>query len=189
MLWTLWDVVVPMALAFGAGLLAGWLCWRWQRIRVSAEELHRLRRDTGRLRADNDRLRERLIDSQGRSRQRAEQKDAQTERRMPDKPARKPAARQGLAGRERGTAVVREDRADQQASVSSATDSPKSEDVTQLQQAIASRDRMIDTLRHSLAQQQDESDQALMAAELSARDRKIKALESLLAAQLQRSDD
>jgi len=190
MLWTLWDVVVPMALAFGTGLLAGWLCWRWQRLRVSAEELHRLRRDTGRLRADNDRLRERLIDSQGRSRQRAEQKEDRpsprpndARRAGPKAPQKVPAARERPPPSEASRASQPGHDDIQPAGAGSAT---KLDNVEELQQVIESRDRMIDTLRHSLAQQEDESDPALMAAELSARDRKIRALEDLLASQLQR---
>ena len=182
MLWTLWDVVVPMAVAFIAGLLLGWLLWRWQRTRISAEELHRLRSDTGRLRADNDRLRERLVDSQGRSRLRAEQKD----NRSPDKTGKRLGRSGGIKTRaalEPGH-VAEEDRVE-----SSRVPATTLDNVHDLQQAVEARDRMIDTLRHSLAQQPDEVDPALMAAELAARDRKINALEDLLSAQqLRRSE-
>ncbi len=176
MLWTLWDVVVPMTVAFVAGLLLGWLLWRWQRTRISAEELHRLRSDTGRLRADNDRLRERLVDSQGRSRQRAERKD----NRSPDLTGKRLGQSGGIKTR---AAMEPERRSDEESTDSPRVPATTLDNVDELRQAVEARDRMIDTLRHSLAQQPDEADPALMAAELSARDRKINALEDLLSAQ------
>ena len=32
MLWVIWDILVPLAIAFLAGLLFGWLLWRWRRL-------------------------------------------------------------------------------------------------------------------------------------------------------------
>lgn len=195
MLWTLWDVVIPMAVAFGTGLLFGWLLWRWQRIRVSADELLRLRRDTGRLKADNERLRDRLVDSQGRSRLRAERQDGRSqravgaERRTPDARGAHTRGLQAPANdpvrRAEKPASDAEGRA---AETLDATAATTLDNVDELRRALEARDRMIDTLRHSLAQQQDQADSVLMAAELAARNRKINALEELLSAQIQHSE-
>lgn len=183
MLWTLWDVVFPMAVAFVAGLSFGWLLWRWQRIRVSAEELRRLRRDTGRLKADNERLRDRLVDSQGRSRQRAERKDAGGRRENARTAERGPDAQRAARRPESGESRPRDRAAEPGDETATTLDS-----VDELRRAVVARDRMIDTLRHSLSQQQDGADSALMAAELAARERKINALEDLLSAQIQRAE-
>lgn len=42
MIWALLEIVIPLLLAFGVGLLTGWLLWRWRRRRVSAHEWNRL---------------------------------------------------------------------------------------------------------------------------------------------------
>ena len=42
MIWALLEIVIPLVLAFGVGLLTGWLLWRWRRRSVSAHEWNRL---------------------------------------------------------------------------------------------------------------------------------------------------
>jgi len=38
MTWALVEILVPLLLAFGLGLLGGWILWRWRRQRISALE-------------------------------------------------------------------------------------------------------------------------------------------------------
>ncbi len=46
MTWALLEIVVPLLLAFGAGILTGWMAWRWRRRSVSAHEWNRLNAGT-----------------------------------------------------------------------------------------------------------------------------------------------
>ncbi len=39
MLWTLWDILIPLLITFALGLCLGWLLWRWRRRRVSATDV------------------------------------------------------------------------------------------------------------------------------------------------------
>ena len=59
MLWVLWDILLPILLAFLAGLFIGWMFWRWRRSRIDAETLSALRRNTTRLKNDAENLRAR----------------------------------------------------------------------------------------------------------------------------------
>lgn len=38
----LWEIIVPLLVAFGIGLLVGWLLWRWRRTKVTPTEWERL---------------------------------------------------------------------------------------------------------------------------------------------------
>ena len=55
-----------------------------------------------------------------------------------------------------------------------------SQKISRLTESLAERDKMIATLRHSLLQYSDESDEVLLQAKIAERDRKITALENLL---------
>lgn len=59
MLWLIWDILLPLTVAFLAGLFIGWLIWRWRRMRISSEELATIRRSSARYKADADTLRSR----------------------------------------------------------------------------------------------------------------------------------
>lgn len=59
MLWLIWDILLPLTVAFLAGLFVGWLIWRWRRMRISSEELATIRRSSARYKADADTLRSR----------------------------------------------------------------------------------------------------------------------------------
>lgn len=59
MLWVIWDILVPLALAFLGGLLFGWLFWRWRRMQITSEELAAIRRSSARYKSDADTLRNR----------------------------------------------------------------------------------------------------------------------------------
>lgn len=39
MLWTLWDILIPLLVTFILGLGLGWLLWRWRRRQLQASEL------------------------------------------------------------------------------------------------------------------------------------------------------
>lgn len=211
MIWTLWDIVLPLAVAFLIGLLFGWLLWRWRRNTLALEQSERFQRENARLRGDNERLRDRLMDLKNTARQKAENgiepgrkplrasasRVAGTQKSAPPKPPAKPDTPAEVSRYNISAGEVRELRERLQASqqrvtaLERAASAPapvtsQAESVDVLYEQIANRDRMIDTLRDSLRLQGAESDPALMAAELTARERKIEALEKLLAAQLQR---
>jgi len=57
MLWVIWDILVPLAVAFLAGMLIGWLCWRWRRMKMTSDELAAIRRSSARYKSDADSLR------------------------------------------------------------------------------------------------------------------------------------
>jgi len=59
MFWLIWDILVPLALAFLAGLFFGWLFWRWRRMQVTSDELATIRRSSARYRSDAHTLRNR----------------------------------------------------------------------------------------------------------------------------------
>ena len=59
MLWLIWDILVPLALAFLSGLFCGWLLWRWRRMRMTADELAAIKRSSARYKSDADTLRSR----------------------------------------------------------------------------------------------------------------------------------
>ena len=43
MLWSLYDIALPLLVTFLLGLLLGWLLWRWRRQPISAADLERLK--------------------------------------------------------------------------------------------------------------------------------------------------
>jgi len=47
MSWVLWDIFLPIVLAFAAGLFFGWLMWRWRRQPVDVDTLRAARREAG----------------------------------------------------------------------------------------------------------------------------------------------
>ncbi|MFT7475102.1 MAG: putative flap endonuclease-1-like 5' DNA nuclease [Verrucomicrobiales bacterium] len=51
MIWALWQILVPLLIALGVGVLIGWLLFRWRRRLVAAREWnqHTLRAQTARL--------------------------------------------------------------------------------------------------------------------------------------------
>ncbi len=42
MLWVLWDILLPLLIAFMGGIFVGWLFWRWRRSPVDAATLSTL---------------------------------------------------------------------------------------------------------------------------------------------------
>ena len=59
MFWVIWDILVPLAVAFLAGLLFGWLLWRWRRLQMTSDELATIRRSSTRYKSDAAMLRNR----------------------------------------------------------------------------------------------------------------------------------
>jgi len=59
MFWVIWDILVPLGLAFFAGLFFGWLFWRWRRMQITSDELAAMRRSNARYKSDADTLRNR----------------------------------------------------------------------------------------------------------------------------------
>lgn len=229
MLWVLWDIFLPLLVAFLGGLLVGWLFWRWRRSRVDAETLSALRRNAVRLKNDADNLRARNAELSDR---------LQTA----SGPAAKGAmARAGVSGgqatrddrasneliiakkrletlsaelknsrlevnrlRDGGSAPGDSSQGSQQANrvrdlearlqganrriadleqasrETSSTTSHTVSNTTDVDEAIAVRDRMIETLKKSLSQYGDSKDLTALSADLALRDNKINALESLL---------
>ncbi len=228
MLWVLWDIFLPLLVAFLGGLLVGWLFWRWRRSRVDAETLSALRRNTTRLKTDADNLRARNAElsdrlqtasgavgksaavrggannprsaeneliiakkridtlsaelkssrlelsqfSRGKSVPTDESQSRQQANRVRDLEARLQGANRRIADLDQ---VVRE-----KASVVTSTTSDIAVDTENLNEAIAVRDRMIETLQKSLSQYGDSKDLTTLSAELALRDNKINALELLL---------
>ena len=226
MLWVLWDIFLPILLAFLAGLFVGWMFWRWRRSRIDAETLSALRRNTTRLKNDAENLRARNAElsdrlqtaSAGGVARRTGSSAGNTDNgelaiakkridtlsselkisrlevnrlrqgsgaassktsgnstdgafqanRVRDLEARLQGANRRIADLEQS---VRGNMPDSSASGQS---------TVKLTEAIADRDRMIETLKKSLAQYGDSKDLTTMSADLVLRENKIEALESLL---------
>lgn len=63
----LWEIIVPLLLAFAIGLFVGWLIWRWRRTRMTMADWGRaIEEDTGvfDLRTERDDLSNRLVVAQ-----------------------------------------------------------------------------------------------------------------------------
>ena len=223
MLWVLWDIFLPILLAFLAGLFVGWMCWRWRRSRIDAETLSALRRNTTRLKNDAENLRARNAElsdrlqtasvsgsmkrGSGTSSRNADSGDlAIAKKRIETLSSELKTSRlevnrlregSGVAGNKpTGDAFqanrVRDLEARLQganrriadlelaARSSSAGSSSASKSTADLTEAIAARDRMIETLKKSLAQYGTSKDLTTLSADLALRENKIDALESLL---------
>jgi predicted flap endonuclease-1-like 5' DNA nuclease len=61
MLWTLWDILIPLLITFALGLILGWLLWRWRRRRVTAAQFASLESPVEQ--ASDDELAEQLRNS------------------------------------------------------------------------------------------------------------------------------
>lgn len=189
MLWVLWDIVLPILLAFLVGLLIGFLLWRWRRREFDSESIQDLRRDNARYRSDIQQLRAR---------------NAQlAERRISDEYPVAAVDNDELAPlKARNQTLIAELKASQeqvqqlrntlsggaskyqQASRLRTRDSSSDDSASQLvslRDAVAVRDKMISTLQLSLDQYGDQSDLTALSAELAMRERKIDALENMLA--------
>ncbi len=215
MLWVLWDIFLPIIAAFLVGLLTGWMLWRWRRSRVDAESLMSLRRNAARLKVDVDNLRirnaelsDRLQVASGaaavggerdapeltRARNRIEvlSSELKTSRQQIDK-LRKENAQSSGANRVRELEAkllgAQRRIADFERSAGTAEYSASSSEAGhhELHEAIKVRDEMIDTLRTSLEQFGESGDKTTLEASLALRDRKIEALEKMLAESNQRS--
>lgn len=227
MLWVLWDIFLPLLVAFLGGLFVGWMFWRWRRSRVDSETLSALRRNTTRLKNDADNLRarnaelsDRLQTASGPSakgamaaggsaardgstnelmiaRKRletlsAELKSSRLEvNRLRDGKGAPGDEPQGshqanrvrdlearLQGANRRIADL--EQTNKQLSSSTGSSSHSVTHTTNENEAIAVRDRMIETLKKSLAQYGESKDLTTLSADLALRDNKIAALESLL---------
>lgn len=189
MLWVLWDIVLPILLAFLVGLLIGFLLWRWRRRAFDSESIQDLRRDNARYRSDIQQLRAR---------------NAQlAERRISDEYPVAAVDNDELASlKARNGTLIAELKASQeqvqqlrntlsggaskyqQASRLRTRDGSSDDSASQLvslRDAVAVRDKMISTLQLSLDQYGDQSDLTALSAELAMRERKIDALENMLA--------
>lgn len=227
MLWVLWDIFLPLLGAFLAGILVGWLFWRWRRSRVDADTLSALRRNATRLKNDADNLRARNAELSDRlqtasgsggnaamaragasvansasdqsasndlmvARKRidtlsSELKNSRLEvNRLRD--GKSQTATSGSQGDHQASRVRdlesrlqsanrRIVELEKSSSHSSSHTMINSDDAND---AIATRDRMIETLKRSLAQYGDQEDMTTLSADLVLRDNKISALESLL---------
>jgi predicted flap endonuclease-1-like 5' DNA nuclease len=51
MLSVLWEIIIPLLVAFAIGLLVGWMLWRWRRIRVTVTEWENMTEDLNRAEA------------------------------------------------------------------------------------------------------------------------------------------
>ena len=227
MLWVIWDILVPLAIAFLAGLLFGWLLWRWRRLQITSTELATLRRSSARYKSDADMLRnrnaemaERLRASNGAPDSTALQDLAAANKRI-DKlreqlktSDRELAAHKRLEPRSEGDPGVRtgttrlhvssagkvqdleakllaarqqirvlESSASQAQGGSAGTghaDPRQAKDIVALEEAIAARDEMIETLKHSLEQYGAQQDTTALLAEIELKEDRIVVLENLL---------
>ena len=227
MLWVIWDILVPLAIAFLAGLLFGWLLWRWRRLQITSTELATLRRSSARYKSDADMLRnrnaemaERLRASNGAPDSTALQDLAAANKRI-DKlreqlktSDRELAAHKRLEPRSEGDPGVRtgttrlhvssagkvqdleakllaarqqirvlESSASQVQGGSAGTghaDPRQAKDIVALEEAIAARDEMIETLKHSLEQYGAQQDTTALLAEIELKEDRIVVLENLL---------
>lgn len=204
MLWVLWDIFLPVIAAFLAGLLVGWLLWRWRRSRVDAEALNALRQTVSRLKTDTDNLRirnaelsDRLQVASGarRGNPAQEQQELSSARKRIDvlSSELKTSRQQVDQLRKQnshpdGVNRIRELEAklkgaqrkihdfEQRSGNGLTTDTENDEHV----EAIRVRDEMINTLQKSLEQFGKSEDIEGLQAELVLRERKIQALEEML---------
>ncbi len=42
MMYALWEIAIPLLIAFLLGVLLGWVIWRWRRTKVTGSEWNRL---------------------------------------------------------------------------------------------------------------------------------------------------
>lgn len=206
MLWVLWDIFLPLTAAFLAGLLVGWLLWRWRRSRVDAEALNALRQTVSRLKTDTDNLRIRnaelsdrlqVASGAGRGNPAQDQQELSSARKRIDvlSSELKTSRQQVDQLRKQnshpdGVNRIRELEAKlkgaqrkihdfEQSGVianSAKTDTANEEHA----EAIRVRDEMITTLQKSLEQFGKSEDVEGLQADLVLRDRKIQALEEML---------
>ena len=185
MLWVLWDILIPVLLAFFAGLFIGWLLWRWRRRAYSSESIHSMRRDNASYRSEIKQLRARISQSpaertrlSGKAFKVDSRDTGQLEKRSASVAAEKSRdirnrahnAPVSVSPQERGSEAP-----------ANTVDMPESSSViTRLQDTIAVRDKMITTLQRSLDQYVDQNELTALSAELAMRERKIDALETLL---------
>ncbi|OED39077.1 hypothetical protein AB833_16160 [Chromatiales bacterium (ex Bugula neritina AB1)] len=179
MLWVLWDILLPVLLAFCSGVMVGWLLWRWRRQVFDSDSIDTMRRDNARYRSDIQQLRAR--NAQLAERQQIANEAGRAESRM-SAPLNRSEVYKERETMQRNTPVataaqyqtarMRHDNAVDAKELAS--------ELAQLQKTIALRDKMIATLQQSLGQYGDQSDLIALTAELAMRDRKIDALENML---------
>lgn len=222
MWWVFWDILLPVAAAFLAGLFCGWLFWRWRRMRFSADELAAIRRSSARYKSDADTLRghnaelsERLRSSMCATEPNAQNSElASANERIEKLRGELKQARRDLSHFQRNTesnldrnlpiqsnsrsplpnrqremeaqAVVRQpahyanDKAHAQLTGRQEIRVTRDSGEIDYLEAIADRDKMISTLKHSLEQYGEQQDTTALTAELALREQKIAALEDLL---------
>ena len=227
MLWVIWDILVPLAIAFLAGLLFGWLLWRWRRLQITSTELATIRRSSARYKSDADMLRnrnaemaERLRASNGvpdstalqdlaaankridklREQLKTSDRELAAHKRLEPRSEGDPGVRTGTtrlhvssAGRvqdleakllaARQQIRVLESSASQAQGGSAGTgyaDPRQAKDIVALEEAIAARDEMIETLKHSLEQYGAQQDTTALLAEIELKEDRIVVLENLL---------
>lgn len=189
MLWVLWDIVLPILLAFLVGLLIGFLLWRWRRREFDSESIQDLRRDNARYRSDIQQLRARnaqlaerrisdeypvaVVDNDELDSLKARNETLIAELKASQEQVQQ--LRPTLSGgaskyQQAGRLRTRDSSSDDSAS-----------QLVSLQDAVAVRDKMISTLQLSLDQYGDQNDLTALSAELAMRERKIDALENMLA--------
>jgi len=207
MLWVLWDIVLPLIATFLLGLFIGWLLWRWRRSRIDADRLSELRRSSTRNRADLERLQQSNIELSDRlqAANGAGGGELASARKRIDmlaeelKTSRREVAELKTAGRTHGSVSRRDsgsagdsasttEVAGLQAKLQSAQsritalENTSNSAAADLRREIEARDRMIATLKTSLAQFGEEGDTTALLADVALRDRKIDELEARIAA-------
>lgn len=189
MLWVIWDIFIPLLVAFLAGLFFGWLFWRWRRIRLSREELATIRRSNLRYKSDADMLRSRNAEMAERLRAESGVNDPalvqeieEANKRIDDLQGLLDKANSALANTRSttnsGRSVGIKTRTTEIEDNRNAASNP-GEDYD-LSEEIAVRDKMIATLTRSLEQYGSEADSTALKAELELRKQRIVALEGLL---------
>lgn len=187
MLWVIWDILVPLALAFLSGLFCGWLFWRWRRMRMTADELAAIKRSSARYKSDADTLRSRNAELAERLRTTNGASDSNTSQDLEAANKQVDKLRDQLKQLNREHARLRDGQSHK--SVTAATsvsalhavgDTDRSTDSAYLEEEIAVRDKMIATLKHSLEQYGGQQDTTALMAELELKEQKIIALENLL---------
>jgi len=200
MLWVIWDILVPLAVAFLAGMLIGWLCWRWRRMKMTSDELAAIRRSSARYKSDADSLRglnadlaERLRTANGASESTtlkdlaAANKKINKLREQLKQANREQARNQHGSGENTGIksrvsakrlhGAAHNRVRDLEAQLSVARQKIQT---LENEEEIAARDKMIVTLQHSLEQYGEQPDTTAMMAEIELREERIVALESQL---------
>lgn len=203
MLWVLWDIVLPLITTFLAGLLTGWLLWRWRRSRIDADGLSKLRRSSARNKADVERLQQSNIELSDRLQAASGSGGGElaSARKRIDllteelKASRHEVAELGRNGspsdsnlhaelkRARSRITELEDSALENTAVSSSSSfntSASESETADLREEIAARDRMIATLEKSLEQFGESGDNTALMADIAIRDRKINELEEVV---------